>query len=314
MSEQQFDIIFRGDIVFGHQLADVKNKLQQLFKADAAKIDALFTGRPVPLKRGLDQASAQKYKDVLIKAGAQVELVAVGAIQPSDPQPIKPEARSPQSQVAATHTVASASAPLTMAQRLAQQEAEAAQKAELEAAQKAKAEADIKARAAAQSASIAQTTTTAQTATDDQSNWGLAPAGADLLNPTEKHEFVPRDIDTSALSLRASTGNLVDASEQTQVAAAKITVPNYGVAEAGTNLISESEKFDLPLLEIELEDWTIAEAGTDLIAESEKNIQPVKAIHIPEVGLAPVGADLGQLKPQVNAVVPDISGIKLADN
>lgn len=304
MSEQQFDIIFRGDIVFGHQLADVKNKLQQLFKADAAKIDALFTGRPVPLKRGLDQASAQKYKDVLIKAGAQVELVAVGAIQPSDPQPIKPEARSPQPQVAAAQTVASASiaAPLTMAQRLAQQEAEAAQKAELEAAQKAKAEADIKVRAAAQSVTAVQ------------SDWSIAPAGADLLNPTEKHEFVPRDIDTSALSLRASTGNLIDASEQTQVAAATITVPNYGVAEAGTNLISESEKFDLPLLEIELEDWTIAEAGTDLIDESEKNIQPVKAIQIPEVGLAPVGADLGQLKPQVNAVVPDISGIKLADN
>src|ERR1041384_5795987 len=101
MSEQQFDIIFRGDIVFGHQLADVKIKLQQLFKADAAKIDALFTGRPAPLKRGLDQASAQKYKDVLIKAGAQVELVAVGSIQPIEPQPVKPEARAPQPQVTA---------------------------------------------------------------------------------------------------------------------------------------------------------------------------------------------------------------------
>ena len=63
MSDQQFDIIFRGDIVFGHQLADVKLRLQQLFKADAVKIDALFSGRPVPLKRGLDLASAQKYKD-----------------------------------------------------------------------------------------------------------------------------------------------------------------------------------------------------------------------------------------------------------
>lgn len=294
MSKQQFDIIFRGDIVFGHQLADVKIKLQQLFKADAAKIDALFTGRPVPLKRGLDQASAQKYKDVLIKAGAQVDLVVVGAILPADPQPIKPEARSPQPQVAAP--------PLTMAQRLALQEAEAAQKAEFEAAQKAKAEAEIKARA------------TASTTQSVQSDWSLAPTGTDLLNPTEKHEFVPRDIDTSTLSLRTATGNLIDASEQTHVAAAKITVPDYAVAEVGTNLINESEKFDLPLPEIELEDWTIAEAGTDLIDESEKNIQPAKAIHIPDVGLAPVGADLGQLKAQVKAVVPDISGIKLADS
>ena len=37
MSEQQYDIIFRGDIVLGQQLTDVKLRLQQLFKADAAK-------------------------------------------------------------------------------------------------------------------------------------------------------------------------------------------------------------------------------------------------------------------------------------
>src|SRR5690606_40568336 len=56
----EFDIIFRGDIVIGHQLQDVKARLQQLFKTDAARIDALFTGRPVALKRGLDQATANK--------------------------------------------------------------------------------------------------------------------------------------------------------------------------------------------------------------------------------------------------------------
>jgi predicted nicotinamide N-methyase len=55
MSAPEFDIIFRGDIVFGHQLAEVKAKLQQLFKADAAKIDALFTGRPVPLATWMRQ-------------------------------------------------------------------------------------------------------------------------------------------------------------------------------------------------------------------------------------------------------------------
>lgn len=81
MSNSDFDIIFRGDIVFGHQLADVKLKLQQLFKADAAKIDSLFTGRPVPLKRNLDEVTANKYRDVLLKSGAMVE------IYPSDKSP-----------------------------------------------------------------------------------------------------------------------------------------------------------------------------------------------------------------------------------
>lgn len=297
MSEQQFDIIFRGDIVFGHQLTEVKARLQQLFKADAVKIDALFTGRPVPLKRGLDQASAQKYKDVLIKAGAQVELVAVGAIQPSEPQPIKPEARSPQPAVAAVES-APTNVPVTMAQRLALQEAEATRKTELEAVQKANANAEARAGASVRVS---------------QGDWSLSPAGADLLNPAEKSKFVPRDIDTSTLSVRASSGNLIDANEQPPVATANIVVPDYDIAAVGSNLINESEKVDLPLPEIELEDWTIAEAGADLIDESEKEIQPAAPIQIPDLGLAPAGADLGQLRPDVKAIVPDISGIKLAD-
>lgn len=296
MSEQQFDIIFRGDIVFGHQLGEVKVRLQQLFKADAAKIDALFTGRPVPLKRGLDQASAQKYKDVLIKAGAQVELVAAASAESASPQPAKPTATP----AAAPQSAAS----MTLAQRLAQQEAESAQKAE--AARKAQADAD------ARTAEIAtRQQSSSQTVAGD---WSLSPAGADLLKPTEKHEFVPRDIDTSALSLRASSGNLVDASEQPQVAIKPIAVPSYQVAEVGANLVDDNERLDLPLPEIELEDWTIAEAGADIIDESEKAIQPVAVINAIDVGLAPVGADLGQLKPQVKPVVPDISGIKLADS
>jgi hypothetical protein len=74
MSEPGFDIIFRGDIVFGQSVVEVKQRLQQLFKADAARIDALFCGRPVPLKRNLDRASAEKYRAVLHKAGIEVEL------------------------------------------------------------------------------------------------------------------------------------------------------------------------------------------------------------------------------------------------
>src|SRR5690606_26150701 len=83
----QFDIIFPGDTVFGQQLADVKLRLQQLFKSDAAKIDALFTGRPVPLKRDLDESTANKYRDALLKAGAMVDIC------PSDKSPVNAPVR-----------------------------------------------------------------------------------------------------------------------------------------------------------------------------------------------------------------------------
>lgn len=95
MAEEQFDLIFRGDIVLGQPLATVKARLQQLFKADADKIEQLFTGRPVAVKRKLDRATAQKYQQVLHKAGAQVEIVparAEGA--PSDRAPARSAAQS----------------------------------------------------------------------------------------------------------------------------------------------------------------------------------------------------------------------------
>jgi hypothetical protein len=83
MSSEQFDIIFRGDLVFGQPLAEVKLRLQQLFNLDAAKVDRLFTGRPIALKRGLDRASAVKYQQALLRAGAQVELQAAANTAPT---------------------------------------------------------------------------------------------------------------------------------------------------------------------------------------------------------------------------------------
>jgi hypothetical protein len=282
MSDQQFDIIFRGDIVFGHQLADVKTRLQQLFKADAAKVDALFSGRPVPLKRGLDQASAQKYKEALMKAGAQVDIVPTGEAKPA---------------TVAAPAPAVAPASLTLAQRLEQQEVAAKLEAEAAAAREVlKREQDA-----------------LNPVSATQSNWSLAPVGSYLLQSTEKVEQESVEIDTSAMSLRPEGGNILDATEQVPAPVAVVVAPNFEVAEVGADLVSAEEKMDLPLLEIELEDWGLADLGEDLIAASEKPAVEIPVIHIPDVGLAPAGADLGQLKPQVKAVIPDISGIRLAD-
>jgi hypothetical protein len=288
MSEQQFDIIFRGDIVFGHQLVDVKARLQQLFKADAAKVDALFSGRPVPLKRNLDEASAQKYKEALMNAGAQVDIVATGEL--------KPAAVPVQSAPALT------AAPMSLAQRLEQQEAAARLEADAAAAR----EALKREQAEREAAESGRTSPT-------PSSWSVAPVGSYLLQPTEKVEQAPIDIDTSAISLRPEGGNLMDATEQAPELITAVIAPDYVVAELGADLVTADEKMELPLLEIELEDWGLADIGEDLISAAEKTAVEIPVIHIPDVGLAPAGADLGQLKPQVNAVIPDTSGIRLAD-
>jgi hypothetical protein len=254
MSAPEFDIIFRGDIVFGHQLAEVKAKLQQLFKADAAKIDALFTGRPVPLKRNLDEATANKYRDALIKAGAMVEVCS------SDTSPANAAPKPAPVPRRTAEAIVPAAAPLV-------------------------------------------------------SGWTLAPLGSDLLPAKERPVApVPVSVDISALSLRAAEGNLVDVSEVHEEIHAQVVAPDLGLAAVGTDLISADEKLELPLVEIELEDWDIAEAGSDLLSEDERPIVLPAIVEVGDYGLAPAGSDLGQLKPTVKPVTPDISGLRLADS
>ena len=61
MPESLFDIVFRGDLMPGHKLPEVKARLARLFKIDAARVEPLFSGAAVVLKRNLDRATADKY-------------------------------------------------------------------------------------------------------------------------------------------------------------------------------------------------------------------------------------------------------------
>ncbi len=84
---ESFDLVFRGDVVIGEAVSDVKLRLQQLFKVDSVKVETLFSGRPVALKRNLDRATAEKYQQVLRRAGAQVSLVNSAPTRTPSPAP-----------------------------------------------------------------------------------------------------------------------------------------------------------------------------------------------------------------------------------
>lgn len=70
-----YSVIFRGDIVLGENLADVKLKLGQLFKVDDARIERMFTGKPVPLKANIALVQAKKYQTALAQAGAVTAII-----------------------------------------------------------------------------------------------------------------------------------------------------------------------------------------------------------------------------------------------
>lgn len=74
MADELFNVVFRGDIVSGHNLADVKARFAQLFKTDIAKVENFFAGRPVVLKANCDRATGDKFRTVLEQAGAIVEI------------------------------------------------------------------------------------------------------------------------------------------------------------------------------------------------------------------------------------------------
>ena len=74
MSEQHFEVVFRGDVEPGKSVMDVKEGLAKLFKADPARIEQMFSGKPVVIKGNLDEETALHYQSSLQKVGAVVEI------------------------------------------------------------------------------------------------------------------------------------------------------------------------------------------------------------------------------------------------
>ena len=81
MSEQHFEVVFRGDVEPGQSVMDVKDGLAKLFKADPARIEQMFSGKPVVIKSNLDEDTALHYQSSLQKVGALVE---IRSTQPAD--------------------------------------------------------------------------------------------------------------------------------------------------------------------------------------------------------------------------------------
>ncbi len=244
MSAPEFDIIFRGDIVFGHQLAEVKAKLQQLFKADAAKVDALFTGRPVPLKRNLDEATANKYRDALIKAGAMVEICSSDA-SPANaaPKPAPAPRRAveviasaaPSESVSAGWTLAPLGADLLPARERPQQPA---------------------------------------SVVVDISGLSLRPAEGNLVDVSEVHEEIGAVVIAPDLGLAAVGTDLISADEKLALPLVEIELEDWGIAEAGSDLLTEDERpIVLPAV-VAIGDYGLAPAGSDL-GQLKANVKPV---------------------------------------
>jgi hypothetical protein len=97
MGAKTFQVIYQGETVPGASIEKVKANVAKLFKAPAAKVEPLFSGKRIVIKKNLDETTARKYQMALKRAGALVRIVATPT---SAPQPRKPAPR-PQAPSAA---------------------------------------------------------------------------------------------------------------------------------------------------------------------------------------------------------------------
>ena len=85
MSDTLYQVIFQAETAPDFAIGDVKKNLAALFKAPPEKIDQLFSGKPVPIKKNVDHATALRYQAAMERAGAVSEVIPAGHVEKQPP-------------------------------------------------------------------------------------------------------------------------------------------------------------------------------------------------------------------------------------
>jgi len=82
---KEFDVYFSGEILDGYELEQVKQAVGKLFKLSGPKLEALFAGVPVRVKKNLSVEKAGRFRKVFLESGALVQIVPAGQEPPEEP-------------------------------------------------------------------------------------------------------------------------------------------------------------------------------------------------------------------------------------
>ena len=197
MNNHQYSVVFDGEKVPDSELFGVKQRLREVFKADRARIETLFTGKPVAIKRNLDRDSALKYQHMLKKIGIEVTLVEARATAATNQAK---QAQTPTFSLAPLGSDLIESAGETAQNRPALLPTDhidlAPQKGHLLKADERRQEPAAK-------------------LTGEYSEWNLSNKGEDLLKQSEKQIWQAADIDTSELEFANTQAPLESPTKQT---------------------------------------------------------------------------------------------------
>jgi len=92
MAQGTYQVIFSGKIIEHADLDMVKTNVARVFSLDTDKVEKLFSGKRLVLKKDIDQSTAERYKVTLQRAGALCEIEDSAAEQAQQPITVSPEA------------------------------------------------------------------------------------------------------------------------------------------------------------------------------------------------------------------------------
>ena len=116
--QDQFKLVYAGEISDGQHAAVVKKRLAGVLKLDDERMDVLFSGKAVVVKKSTDARTAARYQEVFKKAGARLRVQPVegaapqgGAATPAPaPEPDPPQAAAARAETPASDTASAGSA------------------------------------------------------------------------------------------------------------------------------------------------------------------------------------------------------------
>jgi hypothetical protein len=69
MSEERYNVVFTGEIIGSMDPAVAKQNFSDTFKVTGMRLDALFSGKPVVLKKNIDYRNGMKFRGQLKRIG-----------------------------------------------------------------------------------------------------------------------------------------------------------------------------------------------------------------------------------------------------
>lgn len=255
MESEKFDLIFSGQLVAGFELPTVKKNIQMLFRIDAGKVELLFSGKDIPLKKQLDAEAANKYRVAMKKAGALVNVVQSNAVaSDAASNSVKQSAGSATTAQPPVKVTEQPVPPtLSATQTTSRESLQGVAPAVLSTALGAQPPAEIKPREVIQAP-----------------DFGLAEVGADLILAEEKPAAIKVTVDVSNLSIAAQAGPLVNPSELSRPQPVTVNVPDVAVAPVGSDLLRPQERKVVAAVAVDTSSLSVAAVG-------ERLTQPGKA-------------------------------------